>query len=52
MEGMVLGVPALLGKGGLIEVVEMTLSEEEQRALETAGEEVRSSLEAARAISF
>ena len=51
MEGMVLGVPALLGKGGLIEVVEMTLSAEEQRALETAGEEVRSSLEAARAIS-
>ena len=37
MEGMVLGVPALLGKGGLIEVVEMTLSQEEQRALETAG---------------
>ena len=51
MEGMVLGVPALLGKGGLIEVVEMTLSQEEQRALETAGEEVRSSLEAARVIS-
>lgn len=48
MEGIVLGVPALLGKGGLIEVVEMTLSEEERRALEAAGEGVRSSLEAAR----
>ncbi len=47
MEGMVLGVPALLGKGGLIEVVEMTLSEEERRALQAAGERVRSSLEAA-----
>ena len=47
--GIVLGVPALLGKGGLIEVVEMTLSDEERRALEKAGESVRSSLEAARA---
>lgn len=51
MEGIVLGVPALLGEGGLIEVVEMTLSEEEQRALQEAGEGVRSSLEAARALS-
>ena len=49
MEGVVLGVPALLGEGGLIEVVEITLSEEEHRALQAAGEGVRSSLEAARA---
>ena len=51
MEGIVLGVPALLGRGGLIEVVEITLSEEEQRALEAAGEGVRVSLEAARSLS-
>ncbi|MCE2527372.1 MAG: malate dehydrogenase [Actinomycetia bacterium] len=51
MEGVVLGVPALLGKGGLIEVVEMALSEEEHRALREAGEGVRASLEAARALS-
>ena len=49
MEGIVLGVPALLGEGGLIEVVEMALSGEERGALEKAGESVRSSLEAARA---
>lgn len=52
MEGVVLGVPALLGRGGLIEVVEMTLSDEESRALARAGEGVRSSLEAARALSL
>ena len=48
MEGIVLGVPALLGRGGLIEVVEMTLSAEELRSLERAGEGVRTALEAAR----
>ncbi|MCQ3802909.1 MAG: malate dehydrogenase [Acidimicrobiia bacterium] len=51
MEGVVLGVPALFGKGGLIEVGEMGLSEEEHRALREAGEGVRASLEAARALS-
>ncbi len=51
MEGIVLGVPALLGRGGLIEVVEMTLSEEENRALRAAGERVRASLEMARVSS-
>ncbi len=49
MEGIVLGVPALLGRGGLIGVVEINLSEEEHHALEAAGEGVRASLEAARA---
>ncbi len=49
MEGVVLGVPALLGRGGLIEVVEVALSEEEHAALQAAGEGVRSSLEAIRA---
>ncbi len=44
MEGIVLGVPALLGAGGLIEVVELTLSEEEHRSLQNAGEGVRASL--------
>ena len=39
-----LGVPALLGAGGLIEVVELTLSEEEHRSLQNAGEGVRASL--------
>ena len=47
MEGVVLGVPALLGEGGLIEVVEVSLSSEERRALEEAGEGVRASLRVA-----
>ncbi len=49
MDGIVLGVPALLGRGGLIEVVEINLSEQEHHALQAAGQGVRASLEAARA---
>ena len=44
IEGVVLGVPAHLGQGGLVEVAEIRLSPEEQAALERAAEAIRTRL--------
>ena len=44
--GVVLGVPCLLGPGGLIEIVEQTLSEDELARLARAAETVRAGTEA------
>ncbi len=44
IEGVVLGVPAHLGAGGLVEVEELRLTAEERAALQRAGDAVRSRL--------
>ena len=41
IEGVVVGVPAMLGRSGLIEVVEMDLAPEELTALQASAEAVR-----------
>ncbi len=45
IDGVVLGVPCNLGLGGLIDVVEIPLSEAEQVQLKTAGDAIRKRLE-------
>ena len=44
--GVVRGVPCLLGPGGLIEIVEQTLSDDERARLARAAETVRAGIEA------
>ncbi|MBO9451310.1 malate dehydrogenase [Tropicibacter sp. R16_0] len=44
IEGVVLGVPAHLGAGGLVEVEELRLTQTEQVALQTAAEAIRERL--------
>lgn len=43
-EGVFLGVPAKLGKGGIKEVIEVDLNDEEQQLLDTSAEHVHSVL--------
>jgi malate dehydrogenase len=45
IEGVVVGVPAILGRSGLIEVVELDLAPEESTALRAAAEAVRDRLD-------
>jgi len=45
-EGIFFGVPAQLGRGGLEKVIEYSLSEEEQKALEVSAEHVRETIAA------
>jgi malate dehydrogenase len=45
IEGVVVGVPAILGRSGLIEVVELDLAPEELTALRAAAEAVRDRLD-------
>jgi malate dehydrogenase len=44
IEDLFLGVPAVLGRGGVLEVVELKLSDEERAALAAAAESVRGRL--------
>lgn len=44
IEGVVLGVPAHLGQGGLVQIDEMQITAEEQAALHTAAEAIRTRL--------
>lgn len=44
LSGVVLGVPAHLGRGGLVEIAALRLSEDEQGALEQAAEAIRARL--------
>jgi malate dehydrogenase len=45
-EGIFFGVPTQLGRGGLEKVIEYSLSEEEQKALEVSAEHVRETIAA------
>ena len=45
IDGVVLGVPAHLGAGGLVEVVELRLTAREQAALKDAAEAIRKRLD-------
>jgi malate dehydrogenase len=45
-DGIFFGVPAQLGRGGLEKVIEYSLSDEEQKALETSAEHVRETIAA------
>lgn len=45
IEGLFLGVPAVLGRGGVLEVVELKLSDDERSALARAAEAIRARLE-------
>ena len=51
MEGIFLGVPCLLGEGGLKKIIEVDLDDTERAALEKSGEHVRSTVEALRALA-
>jgi malate dehydrogenase len=44
IEGLFIGVPAVLGRGGVLEVVELSLSEAERLALGTAAASIRGRL--------
>ena len=44
IDGVVLGVPAHLGAGGLVKVEELRLTESENAALQTAADAIRSRL--------
>ena len=48
IEDLFLGVPAVLGRGGVLEIVELSLSDEERSALAAAADAVRARLQAAR----
>ena len=41
-----MGVPCKLGEGGLLEIVEVELSEDERRALHASAEHVRNTIQA------
>jgi len=43
-EGIYLGVPCKLGAGGLLDILEVELTDEEQAALRTSADEVRSTM--------
>jgi malate dehydrogenase len=45
IEGLFLGVPAVLGRGGVLEIVELKLSDEERAALVKAGSAIRERLD-------
>jgi malate dehydrogenase len=51
MEDLFLGVPCLLGEGGLRRIVEVELSDAERAALESSAEAVRSTIEALKALA-
>jgi len=51
MEGLFLGVPCLLGEGGLRRIVEVELSDDERTALESSATAVRSTIEALKALA-
>jgi malate dehydrogenase len=48
IEGVFLGVPALLGRGGVLEIVELGISDEERGGLRAAADAVRGRLGATR----
>ena len=50
MKDLYLGVPCLLGEGGIKKVLEVELSAEEQKALETSAEHVRETVAALKAL--
>jgi len=50
MSDLYLGVPCLLGEGGLKKVIEVELSDDERAALETSAEHVRSTVAALKAL--
>lgn len=45
IEDLFLGVPAVLGRGGVLEVVELKISDDERAALTTAAEAIRARLQ-------
>jgi malate dehydrogenase len=47
IEGVFIGVPAVLGRGGVLEIVELNLSERERSALASAAAAIRRRLESA-----
>ena len=51
MKDLFLGVPCLLGRGGLERIIEVELSNEEKEALAESAEAVRSTVEALKALS-
>ncbi len=51
MEDLFLGVPCLLGEGGLRRIVEVELSDAERAALESSAAAVRSTIEALKALT-
>ncbi len=48
LEGVFLGVPAVLGRGGVLEILELNLSDAERAALTAAADAVRRRLQGAR----
>ncbi len=46
LDGLFVGVPCKLGEGGLLEIVEVELSEDERRALHASAEHVRNTIQA------
>ena len=44
LDGLFTGVPVRLGRGGVEEVIEVDLNDEEQRLMDTSAEHVRSNL--------
>lgn len=47
-DGIFLGVPCKLGAGGLLEIIEVELTDEESAALNSSADDVRATLEAVR----
>jgi malate dehydrogenase len=50
MKDMYLGVPCMLGEGGLKKIIEVELNDEEKAALETSAEHVRETVAALKAL--
>ncbi|MFH0910963.1 MAG: malate dehydrogenase [Planctomycetota bacterium] len=50
LEGVYLGVPVMLGQGGVERIVEMELTPEEEAALRASADEVRAGIEAVKGI--
>lgn len=50
LEDIFLGVPCKLGEGGLLEVMEVELTEDERASLQTSADHVRSTVEALKAM--
>ena len=46
LDGLYVGVPCKLGREGLVEIVEVELTDDERTALETSAEHVRSTMKA------